>query len=65
MEGFVSANNQSMQGQNHDNTGDVRFYFNRGMFVDFGGVDINGVTNAMIGNAVNECKSIYEANFVL
>ena len=61
MEGFVSANNQLMQGQNYDNTGDIRSYFEGGMFVDFGGVDINGVTNAMnaflIGNAVNECKS--------
>ena len=50
-----------MQGQNYDNTGDIRSYFEGGMFVDFGGVDINGVTNAMnaflIGNAVNECKS--------
>ena len=61
MEEFVSANNQLMQGQNHDNTGDIRSYFEGGTFVDFGGVDINGVTNALnaflIGNAVNECKS--------
>ena len=50
-----------MQGQNYDNAGDIRSYFEGGTFVDFGGVDINGVTNAMnaflIGNAVNECKS--------
>lgn len=62
MEGFVSANNQLMQGQNYDNTGDIRSYFEGGMFVNFGGVDINGVTNAMnaflIGNAVNERESI-------
>ena len=62
MEGFISANNQLMQGQNYDNTGDIRSYFQGGMFVDFGGVDVNGVTNAMnavlIGNAVNECKSV-------
>ena len=68
MEGFVSANNQLMQGQNYDNTGDIRSYFEGGMFVDFGGVDINGVTNAMnvflIGNAVNECKSICQIIFV-
>ena len=57
-----------MQGQNYDNTGDIRCYFNGGMFVDFGGVYINGVTDAMnaflIGNAVNECKLICEAIFV-
>lgn len=68
MEGFVSANNQLMQGQNYDNTGDIRSYFEGGMFVDFGGVDIVGVTNAMnaflIGNAVNECKSICQTIFV-
>ena len=61
MEGPVSANNQLMQGQNYDHTGGIRSYFEGGMFVDFGGVDINGVTNAMnaflIGNAVNECES--------
>ena len=57
-----------MQGQNYDNTGDIRSYFEGGMFVDFGGVDINGVTKTMnaflIGNAVNECKSIYQILFV-
>ena len=60
IEGFVSANNQLMAGQNYDNMGDIRSYLEGGMFVAFGGVDINGVTNAMnaflIGNAVNERK---------
>ena len=67
MEGFISANNQLMQGQNYNNTGDIRSYFQGGMFVDFGGVDINEVTNAMnslIGNAVNECKSAGQIIFV-
>lgn len=57
MEGFTSANNLLMEGQNYDNTGDLRSYFAGGTFVDFPGVDKNAVTNAMntflIGNSIN------------
>jgi hypothetical protein len=57
MEGFTSANNLLMQGQNYDNTGDLRSYFAGGAFVDFPGVDKNAVINAMntflIGNLIN------------
>ncbi|KAK4695350.1 hypothetical protein P7C71_g2392, partial [Lecanoromycetidae sp. Uapishka_2] len=57
MEGFTSANNLLMEGQNYDGTGDLRAYLAGGTFVDFPGVDKNGVTNAMnaflIGNSIN------------
>lgn len=57
MEGFTSANNGLMEGNNYNGTGDIRSYFKDGTFLAFGGVDKNGVTNAMnaflIGQSVN------------
>lgn len=58
MEGFTSANNELMEGNNYDGTGDIRSYFAGGGFVDFGGVDKNSVINAMnaflIGQSINQ-----------
>lgn len=58
MEGFTSANNELMEGNNYDGTGDVRSHFAGGAFVDFGGVDKNIVTNAMnsflLGQSINQ-----------
>ncbi|KAF6239129.1 hypothetical protein HO173_003002 [Letharia columbiana] len=47
MEGFTLANNELMEGNNYDGTGDIRSYSAGGAFVDFGGVDKDNVTNAM------------------
>ena len=56
MDGFTSSDNELTKGNNYDNMGDIRSYFKDGMFVAFGGVDKNAVTNTMntfvIGNAV-------------
>ena len=57
MKSYTRANNILMAGGNYDNTGDIRTYTHGGLFVDFPGVDKNGVINAMsnmlIGQAVN------------
>lgn len=58
IEGYTSANNVLMHGQNYDGTGDLRAYFKGGMFVAFPGIDKNNVTNTvnqfLIGQAVNQ-----------
>lgn len=43
-----TANNELIGGNNYDGTGDIRSYIAGGAFVDFGGVDKNNVTSAMI-----------------
>ncbi|KAL8792158.1 MAG: hypothetical protein Q9195_005254 [Heterodermia aff. obscurata] len=57
MKSYTSANNILMAGGNYGNTGDIRTYVNGGLFVNFPGVDKNGVINAMsnllIGQAIN------------
>ena len=57
MKSFTSANNILMAGGNYDGTGDIRTYMDGGLFVDFPGVDKNGVIDAMsnllIGQAIN------------
>lgn len=57
MKSFTSANNILMAGGNYDDTGDIRTYINGGLFVNFVGVDKNGVIDAMsnllIGQAIN------------
>ncbi len=58
MECFTSANNELMEGNNYDGTGDIRSYFADGAFVGFGGVDKNNVTDAMnsflFGQSMNQ-----------
>ena len=58
MEGFTSANNKLMEGNNYDGTGDILNYFLGGSFVDFGGVGKNNVINAMnaflLGQSINQ-----------
>ena len=47
MAGFALANNELMEGNNYDGTGDIRSYFAGGVFVDLSGVDKHNVTQAM------------------
>lgn len=58
MKAFTSANNALMRGDKYLNTGDIRSYLKGGLFVNFGGVDKNAVTDAMnallIGQAINQ-----------
>lgn len=58
MKAFTSANNALMHGDNYLNAGDIRSYLKGGLFVNFGGVDKNAVTDAMngllIGQAINQ-----------
>lgn len=58
MEGCTSANNELMEGNSYDGTGDIRSYFAGGAFVDFGSVDMNNVANAMnsflLGQSINQ-----------
>ncbi|OTA59755.1 hypothetical protein K449DRAFT_466779 [Hypoxylon sp. EC38] len=55
---FTAINNDLMVGKNYNNQGDITSYLKNGAFVDFGGVDKNGVIDVinafLIGNAVNE-----------
>lgn len=57
-EGFISANNELIEGNNYDGTGDIRSHSAGGAFVDFGGVDKDNVTNAMssflLGQSMNQ-----------
>lgn len=57
MKSFTIANNILMAGGNYDDTGNIRTYINGGLFVNFVGVDKNGVIDAMsnllIGQAIN------------
>ena len=57
MEGLTSTNNELMEGNKYDGTGDIRSYFTGGVFVDFGGVDKNNVIDAMnaflLGQSIN------------
>ena len=57
MKSFVSANNILMHGQNYQGTGDIRTYLSGGLFVNFGGVDKNAVTDTvnrlLIAQAIN------------
>ena len=58
MKNFVAANNALMHGDNYNNMGDIRSYLQGGLFVDFGGIDKNAVTNTvnnlLIAQAINQ-----------
>ncbi|KAI4166226.1 MAG: hypothetical protein LQ342_000112 [Letrouitia transgressa] len=58
MKAFTAANNALMHGDNFVNTGDIRTYMAQGLFVNFAGVDKNGVidvvNNILVGSAINQ-----------
>lgn len=47
MAGFTSANNELIESNNYDGTGDARSYFSGRMLFDLSGVDKHIVTKAM------------------